>query len=673
MAEDGMGESSEAVSEPPGASAAARSRTVFLSYASPDAVVANQVCEFLESHGVRCWMAPRDVKPGAAYADAIVRAINEADALVLVLSASAMASEHVSREVERAGSKHKPIVAFRVDAAALSAELEYFLSRSQWIDVPVLGMPAALVKLTEAVGQGAAAQAHSGLGGGSAAGPASIKQAVGTASVAKRVVVAAAILVVLGIGGLMAVRFWQSKHGETAAPVVAAISEKSIAVLPFADMSEKKDQEYFADGIAEEVLERLAQVPGLKVVGRASSFQFKDKTADPASIGGALGVAYLLEGSVRKAAGRVRVTAQLVESRTGAQRWSDHFDSDVIDVLKVQDSVAAEIARALQLAVEADTGSRASVKSPEAVDAYLRGLHTAYTREGTEAAVADYQKALDLDPKFAQAAIALADTYTSLGSEAWLDPRIAFERARSAASLAQRLDPKSPAPHLSMATIHIIYDWDWSAADRELQQAFALGPRETGGLQAASQLAAARGQWDEARQLAIEAVELDPLNPSPRVLLGWNIYLHSGQLADAEQSFRRALQIAPKYGSGQYFLGEALMLQGDYEAALAEFQKETLEDGKLEGSAMIYFSTGRRAESDAQLAEAIRHNGTAWPSEIARVYAVRGEKDRAFEWLNRAYEARDEDLYIIKGDPLFKNLEDDPRFKALLRKMNLPE
>src|ERR1700686_969195 len=150
---DGGGESSEAVVQPRGASAAAGSRRVFLSYAAPDAEVANQVCRFLEGQGVWCWMAPRDVKPGAAYADAIVRAISEASALVLVLSGSAMASEHVSREVERAASKHKQIVAFRVDAAALSAELEYFLSRSQWIDVVALGMPAALVRLADAVGQ----------------------------------------------------------------------------------------------------------------------------------------------------------------------------------------------------------------------------------------------------------------------------------------------------------------------------------------------------------------------------------------------------------------------------------------------------------------------------------------------------------------------------------------
>src|SRR5580700_11305590 len=243
--ESGVGESSEAVSQSPGASAGAASRTVFLSYASPDAEVANQVCQFLESHGVPCWMAPRDVKPGAAYADAIVRAINEASALVLVLSTSTMASEHVSREVERAASKRKPVVAFRVDASQLSAELEYFLSRSQWIDVPALGMPAALARLAEAVGQGSAVGESRPTWGSGPAGRASIDHAVGTASVAKRVVVAAAVVIALGVGGVVAVRFWQSKHGDAQAPAVAAISEKSIAVLPFTDMSEKKDQEYF--------------------------------------------------------------------------------------------------------------------------------------------------------------------------------------------------------------------------------------------------------------------------------------------------------------------------------------------------------------------------------------------------------------------------------------------
>jgi TolB-like protein len=267
------------------------------------------------------------------------------------------------------------------------------------------------------------------------------------------------VVLLLAIAYLVIDKFWIAKHlaaeqtmavvapaAPAITPVVPAISNKSVAVLPFADMSEKKEQEYFADGIAEEVLDRLAKVPGLRVVGRASSFQFRGKNADSASIGAALGVAYLLEGSVRREAGRVRVAAQLVEARTGSQRWSDRFDSDVIDVLHVQDTIAAEIARALQIVVDVDTAPRSSVKSPEALDAYLRGLQSfdRHTRAGSEAAVANFQQALTLDPMFAPAAISLAKTYVYIGAEAWLPPPVAFERAREAALLAQRLDRLNP-------------------------------------------------------------------------------------------------------------------------------------------------------------------------------------------------------------------------------------
>jgi TolB-like protein/tetratricopeptide (TPR) repeat protein len=667
MAEgEGMEKSSEAVFDSPNTSVPSGGyRSVFLSYASHDAAAANSICQFLESHGVSCWLAPRDVKPGTQYADAIVRAINEAKTLVLVLSGNAVASDHVAREVERAASKHKPVIAFRIDDAALNPGLEYFLSNSQWIDVPALGMPAALKKLAETVSSAAT----------NAADPRVRAKPVHRAGGRAKLIAAAAVVIGVGVAVALGWHFWSQNHKTAQLAATVAITDKSIAVLPFVDMSEKKDQEYFADGIAEEVLDRLAKVPGLKVVGRASSFQFKGKSADLASLGTALGVAYLLDGSVRKDADRVRVTAQLVEARTGSQRWSDRFDSDLIDVLNVQDTIAIEISRALQIAVQADTAPRSSVKSPEVLEAYLRGLQAEnrQSRESLEAAVANYQQALTLDPTFAPAAIGLARAEVFIGAEGWLPTRTAFERAREAVQLAQRLAPKSPAPHVWMAAIHTIFDWDWAGADRELQQAFALGPRDTDGAQIACQLAAARGLWDEARQLAIEAIELDPLSPNANMFLGWNVYLHTGQLPEAEQSFRRGLRIAPKWGSGQYFLGETLMLQGHYEAALAEFRKETLDDGQLEGSAMVHFAAGRKTESDAELAQAISHNGNSWPSGIARVYAFRGEKDHAFEWLDKAYEARDEDLYVIKDDPLFKNLEGDPRFKAFLKKMNLPE
>jgi TolB-like protein len=651
----------------------------FISYASQDKVVADAVCQALEHAGVTCWIAPRDVVLGGSYAGEIVHAIDGTKLLILILSKNSADSKHVLREVERASSKGHSVVGFKIDMAPISADLEYFLNTSQWLDASDTGVERALPRLIDAVKRVISSLSTAGNFQGSTA---SASQRAPVSKVGNRrlrfLALALGALVALGSVYFAVDKLWFSKRSAPEQPATAAttgVSEKSIAVLPFTDISEKKDQAYFADGIAEEVLNRLAKVPGLKVVGRASSFHFRGKDVDPASVGVTLGVAYLLEGSVRKEAERVRVTAQLVEARTGSQRWSDRFDSDVIDVLNVQDSIAAKIARALQLAVEVDTASRPSVKSPQTLEAYLRGLQSLnrFSQEGAESAVADFQQALNLEPTFAPAAAGLAQTYAFIGAAGWSPPRVAFEHAREAASLAQRLDPKSPLPHVSLAEIHVHYDWDWVGADRELQQAFALGPPEAYGLQTASALAAALGHWDEARQLAIQAIELDPLGAAVHGVPGFEIYLRSDRVAEAEKSFRRALQIAPGWGSGQYFLGVALMLQGHYEAALAEFRKETLDDGQLEGSAMVFFATGRRAESDTRLAEAIRHNGSSWPSEIARVYSFRGEKDKAFEWLDRAYEMRDEDLYFIKDDPLFKNLMADPRYKAFFRRMNLPE
>jgi TolB-like protein len=651
------------VPNPPGAA--------FISYASQDAALADALCLALERQGVGCWIAPRDVRPGDFYADAIVQAINACSAVVVVLSKNSVDSAHVLREVERASAKKRPVITFRIDNAPLPPGLEYFLSASQWIDSGGVRAERLFPKLVEAVRSRMASTPKADLE------PRLANRAPPKRKLSRYLVAATAVIAVAA-AYIVAARFWRTEHvtaaqRSTVAPNV--VNDKSIAVLPFADMSEAKDQEYFADGIAEEVLDRLAKVPGLKIVGRASSFQFKDKSADPGAVGAALGVSYLLEGSVRKEAGRVRVAAKLIEARTGAQRWSDSFDSDEVDVLGVQDTIATGLARALQIAVEADTAPRAPIKSPAALDAYLRGLQSLDrdTQQGAEAAVAQLQQTLSLDPTFAPAAIALARAYVFIGDLGWLPPRVAFERAREAATLAQRLDPKSPLAHVMLAEIHVIYDWDWAGADRELKQAFALGPRDTYGAQVASWLAAAQGHWNDARQLALEAIALDPLNANAHGGIAFEIYLRSGNFTEAERSLRRALQIAPEYGTGHYFLGEALMLQGHLDAALAEFRKETLDDGQLEGSAMVDFAAGRKADSDARLAEAIRRNGASWASEIARVYAFRGERDHAFEWLERAYDGRDEDLYFMKDDPLFKNLESDPRYKAFLRKMNLPE
>jgi TolB-like protein len=282
---------------------------VFVSYASQDAAVANSIVENLERRGLNCWIAPRNVAPGSLYADEIVGAINDAKVVVLILSAHAVASPHVGKEIERACSKRKRIIVLRTDSAPLTRAFEYFLSESQWIDVSTSGMPSALTKLAEAVGHV------------STAAPQTIPSPR-SGGVAKRAAIAAAVAIGVVVAVGLAGHFLAAGRSGGQSPAVVAITDKSIAVLPFTDMSEKKDQEYFADGMAEEIIDLLVKIPGLKVISRTSSFQFKGKSEDLRSIGTQLGVAYVLEGSVRKSGDHLRVTAQLIEAQDGTHLWA---------------------------------------------------------------------------------------------------------------------------------------------------------------------------------------------------------------------------------------------------------------------------------------------------------------------------------------------------------------
>jgi TolB-like protein/Flp pilus assembly protein TadD len=635
---------------------------VFVSYASQDAAVADSIVESLEAHGLKCWIAPRDVKPGAQYADAIVRAINDAKALVLVMSGSAVDSTHVAREVERAASKRKPIIPFRIDAAALNPELEYFLSNSQWIDVPKLGMPAALAKLKDAVGQGSGVSSSETTAG---------KPVVGTK---KRIAIAAtAVVVALGIAVGLGLYFWSSKH-VAQAPSVAAITDKSIAVLPFVDMSEKKDQEYFADGMAEEIIDLLVKIPGLKVISRTSSFQFKGKTEDLRSIATQLGVAYVLEGSVRKSGDHLRVTAQLIDSRDGTHLFSQTYDRDLSDVLKMQDEIALALVRALQIEVDVgDFVSRPALRNTEAYTTYLQGWHAddRADQQGLEQAVSNFQRALELDPTFAAAEVGLADAYFDLGIFGFMPPAMAFEKARRAAEDALTLDPKLGVAHAQLGDIHRAYDRDWTAAAKELKQAQDLAPNDSAVLFTSAALPWTLGRWDDALTLTNAALARDPLNPTGYENLS-QIQLRRGRLADAEEAQRRALAIRPTGIGDHYLLGLVLLARGKREVALAEMLKESDDQMRLGGSAMAYFTLGRKVDSDAALAQMIK-SPTHRPFFISSVYAFRGQMEEALKWLDTSAMQGESALLLLKSQPMFDKLEGDPRYKAFLKKMNLPE
>jgi TolB-like protein len=395
---------------------------VFVSYASQDAAIANKVVAALERERLRCWIAPRDVTPGARYADAIVRAISAAKVFVLVLSESGIASSHVGKEVERASSKKRPIIALRIDAVPLTPALEYFLSESQWVKAEAGNMEAAYAKLIDAIRE--PERTAPGI-----IPAATFEVSTGTPSTtyfrSRRNGILLAVglaVVVVALATLLANKFWLAKPvtaekpaGQvTAAPAASAISDKSIAVLPFVDMSEKKDQEYFGDGMAEEILDLLAKIPGLTVIGRTSSFQFKGKNADLRTIGAVLNTAHLLEGSVRKSGDQVRITAQLINTRTGAHEWSETYDRHIGDVVKLQDAVAAAVVRELQLTVASGSlNPRSTLKNADAYDLMLRGRHAAdrWDKEGFDEAVTLFQQALDRDPTYAHAAVGLAWSY----------------------------------------------------------------------------------------------------------------------------------------------------------------------------------------------------------------------------------------------------------------------
>jgi TolB-like protein len=324
---------------------------VFISYASPDAAVADTVCAALERGGISCWIAPRNVVPGEFYADAIVHAIDTTKIIVLILSQSAAGSPHVLREVERASSKRHPVVSFRTDLAPLPTSLEYFLNTSHWLDASATGLDRAAPKLVEAVRHllGPASVAVSGKE--SETMPAPSKPAVherqNTQPISRlsRFAVAVAGGAIAVIVGYLAVeKPWISRKATeqkpaavvttATAPATPSVPDRSIAVLPFIDLSEKHDQEYFSDGLSEELLDQLAQISELKVASRTSAFYFRGRTEEIATIASRLKVAHVLEGSVRKAGDRIRVTAQLIRADSGYHLWSKTYDREVKDVFK---------------------------------------------------------------------------------------------------------------------------------------------------------------------------------------------------------------------------------------------------------------------------------------------------------------------------------------------------
>jgi TolB-like protein len=676
--------------------------TVFISYASQDVAVANAVVEAIERHGAKCWIAPRDVVPGEFYAGAIVHAIDAAKVIVLVLSENAATSQHVLREVERASSKRHPVVAFRIDLAPMPADLEYFLNTSQWLDASA-GVEHALPKLLDAVQRAMAASAVATPGDtGVVVKPvANLTQQPPISRPAShrlnRPVLALSVLIALGLGYFAADKLWFSKRtaserpvttvSPAAFPVPPAFSEKSVAVLPFVDMSEKKDQEYFSDGLSEELIDMLTKIPDLRVPARTSSFYFKGKQATIADIAKALGVAHVLEGSVRKSGNTLRVTAQLIRVDNGYHIWSETYDRKLDDIFKVQDDIAGSVVKALKMSImKAEAPRVAPTANSEAYTLYLQALSLARlsTTSDSTQAYKNLHRALSLDPNFALAWAALAQLLTddSVGWAEVIDPEGHLssasetirervrEIAHDAATHALQLNSSLAEAHLATALVLYWMDWNWDAADTELKKARELDSASAAITEAAASLANTTGRFEEGLKLATLAATQDPLGKAY-----WDIGAAKhriGALDEAAAAYQRLIELYPTANAYHYRHALVLLSKHDAQAALTGMEQENAPWYRRAGLPLALDALGRRSDADRELA-VVQQRYPAMAYQISYVYAARNDAEHAIYWLERAYQLRDTGLLSVKHDPMLKNVEHDPRYKALLREMNLPE
>jgi TolB-like protein/DNA-binding winged helix-turn-helix (wHTH) protein/Flp pilus assembly protein TadD len=485
-----------------------------------------------------------------------------------------------------------------------------------------------------------------------------------------------AIIPILGVvvAAATAGHFWFAQSRSTRSPLNAS----SIAVLPFADMSPAKDQEYFSDGMSEQLIHELAKVAGLKVVGRSSAFQFKGKNEDLREVGRKLGVANVLEGSVRREGNHVRITAELIKADDGFQLWSQTYDREINDIFAVQDEIARAATEALQPKLLAGNGrpvvSALRSANPEAYQAYLQAnyfLGRGQSKEDLGKALTYTDKVIELDKTYAPAWALRASVQNKMAEVGLIDVTEGFRGARNDAERAIALDPNSASGYLALARTQIFHDWDWDAANTCLTKAAALEPGNVEVFRLRSYVFRELGSLDQAVTLYEQAVALDPLRTDFRSGLGYLLYV-AGRYDKAEAELQKALELNPQAPRVHFSLGKVFISEGKLQQALVEIEKEPGEWGKLTGQALIYHALGREPDSNAALAGLIAKYNIDSAYQIAQAYAFRGESDKAFEWLELAYKQRDPGLTQIKNDPLLKILRHDQRFIELLKKMHLP-
>ncbi|HOV95349.1 MAG TPA: tetratricopeptide repeat protein [Thermomonas sp.] len=461
---------------------------------------------------------------------------------------------------------------------------------------------------------------------------------------------------------------------EARTPIAASASDNSIAVLPFDNESGDKEQQYFSDGLSEGFIIALSRLQGMRVIGRNSSFQFRDSKDDSQAIASKLGVAHLLEGSVRRAGNTVRISASLIKAADGSTLWAESYDRPYTDLFKLQDQIVGQVAQALQAKlqpapVQAQQGDRPPSGNLEAYNLYLK----AHSSGDTEAAVRLYDAALRLDPNYGLAYAMKARTLIDAVSGGLTGKQADdfFAEADAAVSKAMQLAPALAAPHVARGWLLMLRDFNWKDGEAELRKAVALAPEDGDALYQLGVARASQGDLTQAVELTRRAIKLDPMNANwYRWLVAYLMPL--GRLDEAHHAITKAIELEPSAIYNHHLLAMIEVLRKDPQAAQAAAKAEPAgpwQDFALALAAQIGTD---RAEADARLQAGIQQHAEGWAFQIAQVYAVRGEPDAMFKWLEQAWNARDPGMQALLYDAMLLRYRNDPRYAALVKQVGLP-
>jgi adenylate cyclase len=472
-----------------------------------------------------------------------------------------------------------------------------------------------------------------------------------------------------------------------------AASPKSVAVLAFENLSDDKGSEYFSDGVSEELLTVLQKIPGMHVAARTSAFSFKGKNATAQEIGQKLGVAHLVEGSVRKAGDSVRIAARLTQANTGEEQWSENYTRNLKDVFAVQTELAQTIVEQLrgqltggaanpvtkaEIQAEVRAAEKGGTRNVEAHEAYLQGRFfiNRHSEKETDQARTAYERAVQLDPQFALAWAGLAQThvwdcnYAVEGGQKGFNAHLTS--AREAVQRALALEPDLPDALFAQVVIETNFDYDWKGAAATLRKALALAPQDPALLMQAGNLAGARGELTQSLDLFRRGVTLDPVNAQARAFLA-SCLSNLRHQEEARAEYARVIELNPSAPNSHAGAGMCYLFEGKFEEAAVAAQQDAADWARLLVVSCTRWAQKRIPESDAALAELSAKFGETAAYQVAEIYAYRNNRDRAFDWLERARQQRDAGLPALRSDNLLSSLHGDPRWDAFLRKMGLAD